>query len=98
MTLGLRTLRSDTLAQRFDQWNGRIAGTDDGLGQCRRVIEFGVAGGGNRRHGLGRNQSGAGLGARQRGLEIQHALQPAAVAEDRAHGRLGEIGVEKLVA
>ncbi|MCY1519544.1 hypothetical protein D9M68_542980 [compost metagenome] len=98
VTFGFGALGSNALAQGLHQRNGGVAGAGDGLGQGGVVVEFGLAGGGYGRHGVFRDQAHAGLGTRQGRLEVQHALHAPLVGEDRAHGGLGEVGIEELVA
>ncbi|MDT4872460.1 hypothetical protein FQZ97_1076450 [compost metagenome] len=98
VAFGFDALGGDALAQGLHQWDGGIAGRGDGQGQRGMVVEVGLAGSLDGRHGFSGNQPHARLGARQGGLEIQHALHPPLVAEDRAHGGLGEVGIEELVA
>ena len=61
------------------------------------LVQFGAAGRLDRRHRRRGNHLGARLGAGQGGLEVEHALQAAAVGEHRAHRRRHEIGIEQLV-
>ncbi|MNE36651.1 hypothetical protein D3C80_1304700 [compost metagenome] len=98
VALGLGVHGGDLPAEGLDQRDRRVAGAGDGDGQRFDVIGFGTAGGGDGRHGGGRDQPDRRLGARQRGLEIEHALQATAVAEHRTHRRAGEVGIEQLVA
>lgn len=56
-----------------------------------------MAGGLDGRHGAVRHQPDGRFGARQGSLEIEHALQATAIAEDLAHGGRCEVNVEELV-
>ncbi len=97
VALGLGVARRHLAAQRLDQRDRRVAGSGDRLGQRQRVVQFGAAGRLDRRHRRRGNHPGARLGAGQGGLEVEHALQAAAVGEHRAHRRRREIGIEQLV-
>lgn len=97
VALGLGVASRHLAAQRLDQRDRRVAGSGDRLGQRQRVVQFGAAGRLDRRHRRRGNHPGARLGAGQGGLEVEHALQAAAVGEHRAHRRRREIGIEQLV-
>lgn len=97
VALGLRVGGGDALAQCLDQRDGGVTCRGDGLGQRRVIVEFGLAGSLDGRHDSSGDQPHACLGPRQGGLEVEHALHPTSVAEDRAHGRRGEVGIEELV-
>ena len=70
--------------------DGDVAGGDRGLGQRGEVVVLGLAGLADRDRRRRRDDADRGLGARQRRLEIEHALQPRPVGHDGAHRRAGE--------
>ena len=81
----------DLVRQRVHQRRWRCCRTGScGLDQGGDVVVLGLAGIGDRRRAGRRNHADRGLGAGQRGLEVEHALQPRPVAHDGAHRRAGE--------
>ena len=77
----------DLGGERIDQRDGDIAGGGGRFAQRRDVVAFGARRLGDRVDGARRNDADLRLGARQRDLEIEHALQARAIVERRAHGR-----------
>ena len=80
----------DLGGQRVDQRNREIAGDRRRLRQGLDVVALGLAGVGDRADGVVGDDADGGFRARQRDLEIEHALQPRAVGHDRAHRRAGK--------
>jgi len=77
----------DLGGERIDQRDGDIAGGRGRFAQRREVVAFGARRLGDRVDGARRNDADRRFRARQRDLEIEHALHARAVVERRAHGR-----------
>jgi hypothetical protein len=73
------------VGERRDQRARDVAGVRGGFAQRREIVPFGLAGSGDRPDAAGGDRRHGGLGARQRRLEIQHALQVGMVVDDRPH-------------
>ncbi|MNQ89710.1 hypothetical protein D3C85_1050250 [compost metagenome] len=98
VALGCGIAQGNLFAQGLDQGNRRIACQGNGLAEGLKIVEVGLAGRLDRCHRCLRDNSDAGLGARQCGLEIEHALHTALVAEHLPHAAGSEVGIEQLVA
>ena len=77
----------DLGGERIDQRDGDIAGGHRGLAQRREVVAVGAGGLGDPLDGERRDDADLRFRARERNLEIEHALHARAIVEDRAHGR-----------
>jgi hypothetical protein len=77
----------DLGGQRVDQRDGDIAGGHGRFAQRREVVAFGAGGLGDPVDGERRHDAGRRFRARERDLEIEHALHARAIVEDGAHGR-----------
>ena len=77
----------DLGGERIDQRDGDIAGGRRGLAQRREVVAVGAGGLGDPLDGERRDDADLRFRARERDLEIEHALHARAIVEDRAHGR-----------
>ena len=73
----------------------RVAGERAAARELVDVERVGTALRFDRRHGCGGNDAGTRLRAGQGRLEIEHALEPAPVGEDRPHGVRREERVEQ---
>ena len=87
---GLGIGLGDLGGERLDQRDRDVAGGDRRFAERGEVVALGAAGGRDRIDRRGRDDADRRLGARQRHLEIEHALQPRAIIEDRTHGRARE--------
>jgi hypothetical protein len=77
----------DLDGERVDQRDGDIAGGHSRFAQRREVVAFGAGGLGDPVDGERRDDADRRFRARERDLEIEHALQARAIIEDGAHGR-----------
>ncbi len=92
-----RRQRRHLAAQRLDQRDHRAPAVATASASASGSYSSARQGRLDRRHRRRGNHPGARLGAGQGGLEVEHALQAAAVGEHRAHRRRREIGIEQLV-
>ena len=87
---GRRIGLGDLGGERVDQRDGDIAGGDGRFAQRGEVVAFGPAASAIGSTASAGTMPTAASRARQRDLEIEHALHPRAIVEDGAHGRAGE--------
>ena len=80
----------DFVGQRFHQRYRHVAGLHRLFGERREIVAVGLACFGDRIGGGRRNDADSGFGAHQSSLDVEHALQPGAVVDDKPHRRAGE--------
>ena len=82
---GLLAALADFGGQRVDQRNGEVARDDGALGQCGEIVVPRLAGFGDGAGMARGHDADGGFGARERGLEVEHALHARTVVEHGAH-------------
>ena len=92
---GLGVGPGDLGGERLDEGDGEIAGARRGLGQCRKIERFGLAGLRDRARRARGDDAGCRLGARQRCFEIEHVLEACHIVADGAHGGARQHGREQ---
>ena len=91
----LRVVRGDLGLELVDERDRQVAGLRGSLRQGLGVEELGAALRGDGRGGAGGDHARLRFGARQRRLEVQHALEPRAVGEHLFEGVPAEQRVEQ---
>ena len=85
----LLVARGDRLRQRIHHGDGDVAGGGRRFHERCDVVALSVAGLADDGRAGRRDHADRGLGAGQGGFEVEHALQPRAIAHDGAHRRAG---------
>ena len=94
---GLCVASGDEKRELSHQGDRRVAGLRGRGGERVDVEELGPALGADRDGRGGGHEAGAGLGARERRLEVEHRLQPAVIGENAAHRLRREQRVEQAL-